>query len=143
MKHIFQPDGISCGPTCLKMASDFVTKTIDDIGSICKTCGTDSKIGTPPDKMIVGLDKYGFVYKIHVNSLNPFDDLKSVIDNNSIGILRTITKGVPHWIIVYNYNNDIYKVYDPWLGEIQYNQDELSHIWKVRNYFFFEIKGSK
>ena len=24
MKHIYQPDGISCGPTCIKMVGDFL-----------------------------------------------------------------------------------------------------------------------
>lgn len=141
MKHIFQPDGISCGPTCLKMASEFVNKTIDNIGSICKTCGTDNVVGTPPDKMIIGLDKYGFSYKIHVNDSEPYGSLKNVLDNNSIGILRTITKGVPHWIVVYSYDNDIYNVYDPWLGQIKYSEEELNRIWAVRNHFFFEING--
>lgn len=140
MKHIFQPNGISCGPTCIKMASEFANKVIDEIDVICASCGTDSKVGTPPDKMIIGLNKYEFNYKIHMDTKTPFNNLKEIINNGSIGILRTITKEIPHWIIVKSYNDNIYDVYDPWLGKITYTEKELDSIWKVRNYFFFEIK---
>lgn len=140
MKHIFQPNGISCGPTCIKMASEFANKVIDEIDAICASCGTDSKVGTPPDKMIIGLNKYEFNYKIHMDTKSPFNNLKEIINNGSIGILRTITKGIPHWIIVKSYNDNIYDVYDPWLGKITYKEKELDSIWKVRSYFFFEIK---
>ena len=141
MKHIYQPDGISCGPTCLKMASEFVSKNIGNIQSICSTCGTDSTVGTPPDKMIVGLDKFGFNYKIHMDDQNPYDELRTILDQNSIAILRTITHGVPHWIIVKGHNDNEFQIFDPWLGIISYDEDQLSSIWKVRNHFFFEIKG--
>ena len=141
MEHIYQPDGVSCGPTCIKMAASFVNKTIDNIGVICKYCQTDNVIGTPPDRMILGLNKYSFNYKIHINDENPYNVLKTCLDGGSITILRTITKGIPHWIIVKDYNDENFNIYDPWLGIISYSEKELDNIWKVREYFFFEIKG--
>ena len=36
VKHLYQPDGISCGPTCIKMVGDFFKGEVDSIDEICK-----------------------------------------------------------------------------------------------------------
>ena len=74
--------------------------------------------------------------------LHSFDLLKQVIENEHVPILRTITRGVPHWIIVKGFNfvyPDKYTILDPWLGEIEYTEKELDDIWKPRQYQFFEL----
>ena len=43
VKHIYQPTGNSCGPTCLKMVGEFIMGNVSEIDDICKTCGTDCK----------------------------------------------------------------------------------------------------
>lgn len=142
LKHIYQPDGISCGPTCIKMVGDFFKGEVSSIDEICRDCGTDNITGTPPERMKKGLDKMGINYVEHIDEETPFDSLRNVIDNGSVAIVRTFTHKVPHWIVVYSYNEnspEIFNVNDPWLGQLNYNEEELNEIWKDRNYFFYEI----
>jgi GNAT superfamily N-acetyltransferase len=139
VKHIKQPDGISCGPTCIKMVADFFKGNISSISEICIMCETDSITGTPPERMRKGLNRLGIEYVEHIDEERPYESLRAVIDNGSVAMLRTFTHRVPHWIVIDSYDADVFFVNDPWLGEIEYNEEELEEIWKERNFFFFEV----
>ena len=143
IQHIYQPTGNSCGPTCLKMVGDFIHGDVGKIDDICKECGTDWIVGTPPDKMRIGLHKLNINYVEHQKENFPFNQLKHAIDRGNVCIVRTITQGVPHWINIVGYNENIFNVHDPWLGEIKYNEQELHSIWSIRDFFFFEILSGK
>ena len=73
VKHMYQPDGISCGPTCINMVGDFFKGEVDSIDEICKSCGTDNITGTPPDRMRKGLDSLDIQYIEHMDEENPYD----------------------------------------------------------------------
>jgi GNAT superfamily N-acetyltransferase len=139
VKHIYQPTGNSCGPTCIKMVGDFIKGDVGKIDNICKTCGTDWVVGTPPDKMRIGLNDLKISYIEHVKEIEPYQSLKNTIDKGNVAIVRTITHGVPHWIVIVGYNENVFDVHDPWLGEIKYDETELEDIWKIRDFFYFEI----
>lgn len=139
VEHIYQPTGNSCGPTCIKMVGEFIKGNIPSIEDICKTCGTDWVVGTPPDKMRIGLDNLNIIYKEHMDEIEPYQSIKNVIDKGNVAILRTITQQIPHWIVVHGYNEDTFAVNDPWLGPKEYTEEDLEGIWKVRNHFFFEV----
>jgi predicted double-glycine peptidase len=138
-----QPTGNTCGPACLKMAHSSIyglqNTTQITIELIGEMCGTDWIVGTPPERMIAGLTGLGLEYVIHINEENPFELLQKTIDDGKINVLRTLTQGMPHWIIVENYVDDIYNVLDPWLGRLQYTKEQLTEIWSPREYFYFEI----
>lgn len=151
IKLFKQPSGNTCGPACIYMAwyhlinknntiqFDIDMKySIDDIATLCTT---DWVVGTPPEKMILGLDALKLKYVEYISSPHPFDLLKTVIDNGNIPLLRTFTQGIPHWIIVDGYDENFYSVKDPWLGEIKYNKEDLDYVWRGRDYQFFEITG--
>lgn len=113
------------------------------VGSIANACGTDWEVGTPPDRMEKGMKVLELNYIEYSHMKNPYKLLQTVLDSKNIAILRTITKGVPHWVIVYGINfiyPEKFKVLDPWQGEIEYTQEELELIWKQRDYQFFEIQ---
>lgn len=139
VKHLKQPDGISCGPTCIKMVADFFRGNIPSIEEICRLCGTDSITGTPPERMRKGLNSLGIKYIEHIDEENPYQSVRDAIDRGSVTMLRTLTHGVPHWIVVHSYESDIFHVNDPWLGEIEYDEKQLEKIWRERNFFFFEV----
>lgn len=142
VKHLYQPDGISCGPTCIKMVGDFYKGEVDSIDEICKHCETDNITGTPPERMKKGLDKLGIQYVEHIDEADPFQSLRDIIDNGGVGVLRTFTHKVPHWIVVHSYdaeNQHVFNVNDPWLGQLTYDEDQLDEIWKDRNYFYYEV----
>ena len=163
IKHHYQPTGNTCGPTCLYMVHEYLENQTDElpfpvpvkttIQDIEYLCGTDWEVGTPPDRMEIGMKALHMKYVEYGNISRPYDLLRLAIDSGNIPILRTITKGVPHWIIVNSYlvdSNDkpktgsiIYNVLDPWQGEIQYSERQLSEVWKQRQYQFFEIIKTK
>ena len=151
IKLFKQPTGNTCGPTCIYMAWYHLINKGNDIQfdidmkytieDVAKFCTTDWVVGTPPEKMVLGLNALNLKYVEYISSPHPFDLLKTVIDNGNIPLLRTFTQGIPHWIIVDGYCDKFYTIKDPWLGEIKYNEKELNYIWEVRNYQFFEITG--
>jgi hypothetical protein len=110
------------------------------VDSIANVCGTDWKVGTPPDRLEKGLKHLELDYIEYSHMKSPYALLINVLESKNIAILRTITKGVPHWIIVSDINENEFKILDPWLGEIEYTETELDSIWKIRNYQFFEIQ---
>ena len=148
IKLFKQPTGNTCGPACIYMAwYHLINKdntiqfdvdmkyTIEDVANFCTT---DWVVGTPPEKMTLGLNALNLKYVEYISSPHPFDLLKTVIDNGNIPLLRTLTQGIPHWIIVDGYDENYYSVKDPWLGEIKYNHEDLDYVWRGRNYQFFD-----
>ncbi len=141
-----QPTGNTCGPACIKMAINYFATSFDStitpsIEKIAEMCGTDWIVGTPPDRMEKGMQELGLKYIEYVCPPRPYELLRSIIEIDHIPILRTITQGIPHWIIMDGYNfvyPDRIRILDPWLGKIEYTEKELDAIWKVRNYQFFE-----
>jgi len=144
-----QPTGNTCGPTCIYMvlrhilnrSNDllFDVDIVDSIESIAEACGTDWVVGTPPDRMQKGMDAVKLKYIECIHSKQPFDLLKQVIDSGNIPIIRTITQGMPHWVIVNGYVGDEFNILDPWLGVIKYDIQQLNNIWMPRDYQFFKI----
>jgi predicted double-glycine peptidase len=143
--HVYQPDGYSCGPTCLKMIleSNHINKiTIEDIKNIV---GTNNIKGTTLEEMIVGLKHLNIDYEypklpneeVAINYLN-----ESLKQGNPI-ILRTLTMGVKHWVIVDGFDGKTYTIKDPWLGNVEYNKVELINIWKPRNFDCLKILKTK
>jgi ABC-type bacteriocin/lantibiotic exporter with double-glycine peptidase domain len=137
-----QPTGNTCGPTCIYMAFKYLRNNSiisETVESIAEACGTDWIVGTPPERMIKGMDVLNIAYIEHISRKNPFEFLKHVIDSGNIPIIRTITQGMPHWIIVNGYKDNVFDILDPWLGSIKYDIQQLNHIWSPRDYQFFEI----
>lgn len=139
VNYLSQPTGNSCGPTCIKMVGDFLKGDVPSIDEICKMCGTDWVVGTPPEFMRKGLNKLEIPYVEHRLEIEPFQSLKNTIDKGNIAIVRTVTQGVPHWIVIDDYDGDTFSVNDPWLGQIEYDEYELEEIWAIRDFFYFEI----
>lgn len=151
MKHIYQPTGNTCGPTCLKMVHDFLLtkgysnnntyspKDFYSVDEISMICGTDWIVGTPPDRLIKGLKELKIKHVEFMSMPRPYEFLRNLLNTGNLAILRTITEGVPHWIIASGCNDDSFTIKDPWKGEITYTDAELEKIWKQRNYQFFEI----
>ncbi len=136
MKHIFQPTGHSCGPTCIKMILPDESPSIEEL---IELSSTDWTIGTPPERMEYAFNALNISYKIK----SGFQSLKSAVAYRKPCIVRTITDEIPHWIIVYGYykKEDFWFINDPASGKIEYNSDELERIWKPRDFFYFEIEN--
>lgn len=143
---MLQPDGISCGNTCIKMILDYkgIYKNIT-IQDIIDICGTNKSHGTRDIEMIKGLNHFNIPYLqndfIDDEDLN-IEYLDSVIERGNIFLLRTLTRGIKHWVIVYS-KKDNYLISDPWLGYKEYSKKQILDIWKPKAYDGFEILMNK
>lgn len=149
MKYTSQPDGISCGPTCLKMIHDHLKGGDIDIEDLKLICGTDDIKGTTLEDMITGLNAIGIPYEapsLETDGKAMAYLIKAINKGNPV-ILRTLTKGAKHWIIVTGIKGSAYhpqfEVKDPWLGEITYNTKQILAIWRPRNYHCLQILVDK
>ena len=82
------------------------------------------------------------VFIVPISGYGTPELLRQVIDSGNVPIVRTITNGIPHWIIVKRYNfvhNDVFEILCPSRGEIKYDEAELDKVWKPRDYQFFEV----
>jgi hypothetical protein len=150
----YQPSGNLCGPTCIfmvhqlklypnattsKPAAATVAEAQLIIPEIGEICGTDWIVGTPPERMVKGMGFMRLRFIEFQCMPRPYELLKGTLDKGCFAILRTITKGVPHWIVVVGYTELEYIVFDPWLGPIQYTESELDSVWSPREYQYYEI----
>ena len=141
IKHIYQPDGISCGPTCLKMIDDHINNGIITIEDLKKIVGTNDIKGTTLDDMVVGLKHLNISYDIPNlgDEHEAIEYLNNSLNNDEPIILRTLTKGIKHWVIVSGFDGQKYGVKDPWLGEITYNKKQIIKIWESRGFDCLKI----
>lgn len=141
--HSFQQAGHTCGPTCVKMVADYLGADYSDIDEIISLCGCNNKTGTIDTGIKNALDSMGIR-----NEQNPItgdagsamDHLDSILDSGDVFIMRTLTRGVKHWIIVYGKTGDKYLVADPWLGKIAYDKSQITNIWEPRDFDGFHVK---
>jgi len=139
--HRYQSKGYNCGPTAVQIvASIFSKKKVnDDILEEVMECNDTT--GTIEIGMKKGLDYLGIT-----NTRNPFlgdekESIKMLVDSlkeGKIFIMRTLTQGIKHWIVIKSvslHNNSyLFQVLDPWLGIRTSNLKEILKIWEPRNY---------
>lgn len=131
---IRQERGYDCGPTCLKM---LLGPSSPSILQICKMCGSDAMTGTDDVRMASGMEYLGIRYRVGFGKST--QALEDVLARGNTVVLRTLTRGIKHWVVVYGWDGDVFYVNDPWLGSIRYSPKEIEAIWKPRDYFYFEI----
>ena len=139
---IKQPNAYSCGNACLKMALNKISKNDIDILDLIKICKTNKRYGTRHTEMILGLEHYDVDYIRNTELRTPEEQLeylKNVIDNGNIFLLRTLTLGIKHWIVICGAGENEYIANDPWLGEKTYDSDYILKIWEPREFDGFEI----
>ena len=136
-RYFPQERSYDCGPTCIKMILAGLNRNEDtSISDIVELCGSDDILGTDDKRMCKGMNALNLHYII--GSKKTTKELVEELKNHYI-ILRTLTKGIKHWIVVYDYIDGKFLVNDPWLGQIKYNDNQLLAIWKPRDYFYFAI----
>jgi len=139
MQHIFQPNGISCGPTSLKMVAEMHGCAHGtDVLMLSDLMGIDSLTGTTDERMVKGLKGVGLDYVEH----NPgsIESLIQALQNDSTVLLRTSFSGMKHWIVASRYvDNGKFEIYDPAQGVYEFSAEQVTQVWEPRNYQAFEI----
>ncbi len=140
--HQYQQEGHTCGVACIQMVLSYVTGKNKDTEELKTACECSTTTGVTDVGMKKGLEFAGLHsernlrYKEEETAINYLD---RILDKNNVFIMRTLTRGIKHWIVIYKKSNEKYKVLDPWLGVIQYNQDKILDIWSARDYDGFEV----
>ena len=140
--YLKQTTGINCGPTSLKMLLDYYDSNINpSIDELTEIMEVDMEAGTTDVRMKKGLVHCNLNHEqIKVND-DALTFLKNYVKNDRKILLRTLTRGVKHWVVVYDYKDDLFLVADPWLGKIKYNEKQIYNIWKPRNFDGFVVYG--
>ena len=138
-----QTNGINCGPTSLKMLLNYYkTRKNPSLDTLTDVMEVDTDFGTTDIRMKKGLVYCKINHKqIKTNSEGALNLLKNYIKNDRKILLRTLTQGVKHWIVIYDFKDNLFLVADPWLGKIKYNDKEIYNIWKPRNFDGFIVYG--
>lgn len=140
--HIYQNHGHTCGPTCVQMVADYLGIKYTDSKQIESLCNCSTETGTIDTGIKNALDSLGIKNKQNTegkDEVSAIAFLDNSLSDGNVFIMRTLTKGVKHWIVVYNKDNEHYYVADPWLGKIKYTPEQIIAIWKPRNYDGFTV----
>ena len=65
--------------------------------------------------------------------------LNKTVEEGNVFIMRTLTKGVKHWIVIYGKKDNVFLVADPWLGKIKYDTKQIINIWEPRDFDGFVV----
>jgi hypothetical protein len=142
---IFQPDGITCGPSCLKsvlIAKKLITEDSITVESLGNLIGTNPKTGTIDTAMAKGLDLYNVMYSRYLEiAKDPMKELRFSLAWNYV-ILRTLSAG-KHWVVAYDQTDTGIKIMCPIRGYAFWTDEECDRFWKARDYHSFVIpKGT-
>lgn len=146
INYIQQPDEISCGPTCLKMIFDYIEPENQiSIDSIKHLAETDYIKGTTLEDMLIVLKlcKINHESPVLFSKIDALSYLNISLEKNNPIILRTLTKGVKHWILITDFDGIKYSVNDPWFGNLEYSQQEILDIWRPRNFNCISILNNE
>ena len=140
--HSYQEQGYTCGPTCVKMVADFLGVSYDHIDEIIELCDCTSTSGTIDIGMKKALDKLNIpnIQNKITDPKNAMSFLDNSLDQKDIFIMRTLTQGIKHWIIVYGKSGEDYLIADPWLGKLKYSRNQILNFWKPRNFDVFLVQ---
>lgn len=130
-----QPDGISCGPTSLRMLLEFYGKK-HSLEEIRKKTRTDFYVkggyeigGTTIENIKAGMDSFGLSSTIHTGSMH---DLRWYVDQGRppIVLLRSGMGNLFHYVVVIGYTENTIIVADPGYGErTEYSNEQFERAW--------------
>ena len=132
-----QPDGISCGPSCIKMVSDYVNKENCDIEELMKVGNVDAKFGAIQYRMekILKYKKLDYTLEKTLN----IEELINGLNDNCVYIVMVYLEEIPHWILITKYEFNKFKINDPWLGETRLTDKQLIAYYKNKTVSKFSI----
>ena len=107
--HMRQPNGFTCGSTCVRMLSSILLADEPDPPRlhpevIAGMMGTNSRTGTTEIEMKRGLDLYGIPHERMPPTANGagrgrMDDLVGWLKAGNMAMLRCLVFGMKHWIL--------------------------------------------
>lgn len=140
--HYYQQEGHTCGPSCVKMVCDYLNVPYTDFKYLIDICDCDDRKGTTDIGIKNALTELGINFKQNPYIGNEQESLKLIDDTlkkGNIFLMRSLTLGIKHWLVVYGKDNTGYLVADPWIGLKKYSAAKLNDIWKPRDFDGFIV----
>lgn len=157
LKIRFQPDGITCGPTCLAMISKWRDEESSmTIKQLSAMLGTNSETGTTGLDFfrVLNLMRFSFVHRSGmVSSAEVENTIRTLNDEPSsmvprhpgdrVMLCRTLSNGCKHWYIATEVFDNRVEIFDPsrgrtyipmslFLEELAARNNEHFVIWKPK-----------
>jgi GNAT superfamily N-acetyltransferase len=137
LKPLSQPNGYTCGPTCVKIFCDAIgAHTGLSVMDIAKRSGTNPRTGTTDVTMEKGLRSLKLAWARPRETTT--DYLRHSIANGNVIFLRTLMHGFKHWILLDGYSDGKFDVMCPSRGRDRFTDSYVHSIWSARDFDFFE-----
>lgn len=130
-----QPDGITCGPSAIGAALDYIWDRGPDTLEIARLCGTNSRTGTTDVAMKQGMDALGVSY-VHPTreDRSSLDFLDQMLEEGNIVLLRTMIHSMKHWVSAVNKSPIGYGIACSCAGTQAWTAAEVEKVWAARDY---------
>lgn len=145
-----QPNGYTCGSTCVRMLLDYLEFRKDlSINDLSSLMGTNPLTGTTEVEMERGLSEMGLVHArpqgIGLKGKGPaLAHLRHVLDQGDAVMLRTLVHGCKHWVVVHGHvPKGNFLVTCPSTGFQTWNPTRLHEAWSAREYDHFTAPGDR
>lgn len=139
-----QPDGITCGPSCLLSVllelGRPLPNTRETVKAIGQMIGTNPETGTTDALMSDGLKMFGVRFSRKLENRRSVAALRNVILAGYLVILRTMSLG-KHWVVAYGVESGSIKIMCPTRGLITWTDEECDRHWGARDYHSFMVKA--
>ncbi|MCE6958491.1 hypothetical protein LAZ40_05435 [Cereibacter sphaeroides] len=130
-----QPDGITCGPSCIGAVHDLIFGKGPSTQEIARLCGTNPETGTTDVAMKKGLDALGMAYTHPDPGLrSSLAFLDEALDRGDIVLLRTLTYESKHWVTAWDRTPDGYRIACPGAGNVIWDRAKTERFWAARDY---------
>ena len=139
-KMFIQPNEWSCGPSCVKMVSDYINSENDNIENIIKIGRVDNIFGATQKRMerILISKKISYTLSKNLNTT----EIESGLSNGFVYVILVFLDKYPHWILVTGVTNKKFNINDPYQGKISLSEDELINYFSIKKNNIYSI-GSK
>lgn len=139
-KLFIQPNGWSCGPSCIKMVSDYINSENSNIDDIIKLGGVDSTFGATQKRMEKILKSKNIDYELF-KSLDT-SEVENGLINGYVYIMLVYLGDYPHWILIKDFIDNKFDINDPYTGKKLLTSSELTDYFSIKRNNIYSL-GSK
>lgn len=147
-----QPNGYTCGPSCLRMVLNHLCFLPDmPLARLSRQMGCNPQTGTTEVEMARGLALCGLSYTrpglgFGADGVEALDHLRGEIEDGKLVLLRTLMQGTKHWVVVHAFggeDNDLFEVTCPVLGRETWEGKFLLEGWAARGYDHMSLPAQR
>ncbi|MEY8800212.1 hypothetical protein AB9K35_07840 [Leisingera sp. XS_AS12] len=131
----YQPDGITCGPSCLGAVLDALIDNAPSTEEIAELCGTNPYTGTTDVAMKRGLKALGVSYTHPASEERRAPGfLDAALEDGNAVMLRTLVGGIKHWVTAHAVTPAGYSIACPVAGNVIWSREDTRAAWGARDY---------